>query len=128
MTPQALLRTLADGGVTLYLDGDRLRYRAAPGAYADDLRRAVAEHRSELMALLRTWDQPRADAALAAALARCDRAREDARTDGKPRAADAYADAVRALAVRRDQYLFGVVPDLEWAFTRWRESQNKLHK
>jgi hypothetical protein len=123
MTDSALLQMLAEHGVTLFLNGDRLRFRAAAGAYTEDLRKAVAERHTELVALLAGWDQAKADAALAAALARCDRAmKEDARTDGQRRAVDTYRAAVRRLFERRDPYLFTVLLDLERAFAGWRNT------
>ena len=126
MSATELLQALAAAGVTLFVEGDRLRYRAAPGTYSEDLRHAVAKHRAELLALLRpAWDQAKADPHLALALARCDRAsKEDARTDGQRRAVDAYRSAVRRLADRHDLYhtLFTVHPDLERAFARSRNT------
>src|SRR5262249_5324745 len=103
----------------LFLDGNRLRYRALPGAYTADLRQAVADRRPELVALLVGWDQTQAEIALAAALGRCDRAAKEARTDGQRRAVDAYRAAVTGLAERLDPYLFAVLPDLEKVFARW---------
>jgi hypothetical protein len=53
MTGPALLAALRSRGVVLYRDGDRLRYRALPGAYTATDRTAVAAHRDELLRLLR---------------------------------------------------------------------------
>jgi hypothetical protein len=121
MNATALLQTLSGRGVTLFLDGDRLRYRTATtGAYTEELRALVAQHRAKLVEAMRIWEQ-----ALAAALARCDRAaQEDAQTDSKRRAVDAYRSAVRRLAERHDPYLFTVLPDLERAFARWHTLEN----
>ena len=83
----------------------------------------MAERRLELSVLLAGWDQEKADALLAAALERCDRAAKKARTDGQRRAVDAYRAAVRRLAERRDPSLFAVLPDLEAAFARWSQSK-----
>lgn len=54
MSARRLVDELAAAGVYLYVDGDRLRYRARPGGYSDELRRRVDEHRAELIALLAT--------------------------------------------------------------------------
>jgi hypothetical protein len=40
-----VLRTLADRAVELYLDGDRLRFRAPTGALTSELRDEIAAHR-----------------------------------------------------------------------------------
>jgi hypothetical protein len=50
---KALLCRLAERNVELYLEGDRLRFRAPAGALTDDLRAGVAEHRNEIISLLR---------------------------------------------------------------------------
>jgi len=52
MTAAELLQTLDSKGVELLIREDCLRYRAAPGAYTEELRALVAEHRGELLALL----------------------------------------------------------------------------
>ncbi len=39
-------------GVTLYLDGDQLRFRGPRGALTPELRQAVAQHRAEVVRLL----------------------------------------------------------------------------
>jgi hypothetical protein len=62
------------------------------------------------------WDNAKADAALAIALERCDRAARDAGSSVRRRVVDAYRAAVTRLAERRDPYLFAVLPDLETAF------------
>ena len=49
MTAAQLLDSLHNRGVTLFVEGNRLRYRAVPGAYAQELRQAVAEQRAELI-------------------------------------------------------------------------------
>ena len=52
MSAQQLLNELAAAGVYLYVDGDRLRYRARSGEYSEEMRGRVAEHRGALIALL----------------------------------------------------------------------------
>jgi hypothetical protein len=52
MTVEGLLQELRRLGVQLYADGNRLRFRAPPGAYTPELRRLVGEHRQALLALL----------------------------------------------------------------------------
>jgi hypothetical protein len=74
MSAAALLQSLRRRGVELRLDGDRLRYRAPPGAYTDADRAAVATQRAALIAFLSGWDQAAADAALAGARQRLDAA------------------------------------------------------
>jgi hypothetical protein len=44
-----LLRTLADRAVELYLDGDRLRFRAPAGALTPELREEIAAHRPTII-------------------------------------------------------------------------------
>ncbi len=70
MIAQALLHQLAERNVELYLDGDRLRFRVPAGALTDDLRLAVAEHRTEIIVLLRPRD---AVAPVRTACVTCDR-------------------------------------------------------
>src|SRR5690349_1162465 len=73
MTAAALLTALRGRRVEVYVADSRLRYRGPSGALDDDLRRAAAEHQSELLALL-TWDAAAADAELRQALAVIDAA------------------------------------------------------
>jgi tubulysin polyketide synthase-like protein len=47
-----LLSECSAAGVELFMDNGRLRYRAQPGAYTDDLKRQVAACREELIAEL----------------------------------------------------------------------------
>ena len=47
-----LIQDLERAGVTLYLDGERLRYRAAPGLVTDSVKQAVAEFRPDIVAYL----------------------------------------------------------------------------
>src|SRR5918992_3710848 len=47
-----LLSECSAAGVELYLDNGRLRYRARVGVYTEALRRKVAAHKSELIALI----------------------------------------------------------------------------
>jgi len=53
VTSTALLADLRRRGVTLELDDSRLRYRAPAGALTAADRGALAEHRDELLALVR---------------------------------------------------------------------------
>lgn len=48
-TAAAVIERLRAGGVELFIDGGRLRYRAAPGAYTEPLRRLVATHFDEIV-------------------------------------------------------------------------------
>jgi hypothetical protein len=52
MTAAVLLADLIFAGVTLFVEGGKLRFRSPPGAYTPAMRQAVAEKRSELLALL----------------------------------------------------------------------------
>lgn len=45
MSTEDLLRRLADAGVQLYLDGDRLHFRAPPGALSQEWREEIAARR-----------------------------------------------------------------------------------
>jgi hypothetical protein len=50
---EELLRALADRAVELYLDGDRLRFRAPEGALTPELRGDIAAHRLAIIEHLR---------------------------------------------------------------------------
>ena len=65
MTVDQLLRCLADCAVELFLDGDRLRYRAPAGALTPDLRGEISARRSAII------DHLRAAAATDAVGTRC---------------------------------------------------------
>ena len=49
MTIDVLLDQLSNEKVSLYLDGDRLRFRAIKGMLTNDHRAAIAEHRIEII-------------------------------------------------------------------------------
>lgn len=53
MSVDQLLSDVAAAGVTLYLDGDQLRFRARPGALTTDLRTDIARFRGEIVQKLR---------------------------------------------------------------------------
>ncbi|WP_315780237.1 non-ribosomal peptide synthetase [Bradyrhizobium sp. SZCCHNR2011] len=53
MTAASLLATLKSRGIALFLDGDQLRFRAAPGALTAQLRDAIAADRAGIIAHLR---------------------------------------------------------------------------
>lgn len=63
MTPVEVLNELRAAGVVPYFDGGRLRGRAPAGAYSDQLRALVDEHRPDLVAHLQA-QRARVDAAL----------------------------------------------------------------
>ncbi|WP_433257650.1 MupA/Atu3671 family FMN-dependent luciferase-like monooxygenase [Streptosporangium sp. CA-135522] len=67
MKPIDLLSRLRAAGVDLWVDGERLRFSAPPGALTPELRNALGEHRAEVMDLLRRAPGP------AAAIARAER-------------------------------------------------------
>jgi amino acid adenylation domain-containing protein len=52
LTGASLVKDLRKLGIELWADGDRLRYRAPKGTLTEVLRRAIAEHKSEVLALL----------------------------------------------------------------------------
>jgi hypothetical protein len=64
-----LISELGRCGVELYLDGERLRFRAPAGALRTELRTAVAERRAEIIELLR-W--PNGVVAAGTKCVRCD--------------------------------------------------------
>jgi len=78
-----LLRTLADRAVELYLDGDRLRFRAPEGALTPELRDEIAAPRPAIIEHLRTGT----NATTTARCGRCDwrNWRDDPPKDGRIR-------------------------------------------
>jgi amino acid adenylation domain-containing protein len=58
VTLSDLIVHLRAAGVSLWLEGERLRYNAPPGALTPSLRAAIAAQRGEIIALLRTADAP----------------------------------------------------------------------
>lgn len=55
MTPGALLEALEARGIRLCVRGGYLKYEAPAGAYTEQIRALVAEHRAELVAGWRCW-------------------------------------------------------------------------
>ncbi|MCB0165296.1 MAG: amino acid adenylation domain-containing protein [Anaerolineae bacterium] len=53
MITEQLLIELHTRGIKLWLDGDRLRYKAPKGALTPDLRQAIGQHKAELLSFLR---------------------------------------------------------------------------
>lgn len=52
MKPAAIVSSAYARGVLLFVEGDRLRYRCAPGALAPDLRAEIAGARDSIVAYL----------------------------------------------------------------------------
>lgn len=52
MSAASIVAALAHEGVQLYLDGERLKFRAAEGAYKPHMRQLVAEHKPAILAHL----------------------------------------------------------------------------
>lgn len=52
LTPEQILRNLAERGITLTLDGDHLRYQGPAGALDASLRAGIAHQRPAIIALL----------------------------------------------------------------------------
>lgn len=59
MNAEHLLDRLAGRRVALCLVGDRLRYRASPGALTPEVRETIAQHRGVIVERLRTENQGR---------------------------------------------------------------------
>ena len=59
MTAEQLLADLARSEITLFLEDDRLRYRAPEGALTRERRAAIAEHRAQIIERLRGHRVPR---------------------------------------------------------------------
>jgi len=53
LTAAEILKRLSDQGVSLWLDGNRLQYRAPKGTLTEDLRAAIGADRDAIIALLR---------------------------------------------------------------------------
>lgn len=53
MTPAEVLLAVVEAAVVLWVEGDRLRFRAPQGALTDELRLAVARCRGALLVLVR---------------------------------------------------------------------------
>lgn len=60
MTPTAILHACAARGIALRVTGDRLVYRAPLGALTRELRTELTEHKTELLAMLRS-SRPRVE-------------------------------------------------------------------
>jgi hypothetical protein len=84
MSVDVLLSSLADRSVELFLDGDRLRYRAPAGALTMELRGGIAAQRLAIIEHLRVRTAVTADASRCT---KCDRRnwRDDPLQDGRIR-------------------------------------------
>ena len=60
MTINELLTALRQLGIRLLPAGDKLRLEASAGALTPEVMKAVAEHKTELLAWLREWNPDRA--------------------------------------------------------------------
>ena len=61
MTVVELTATLSSRGITLFLDGDALRFRAPKGALTEDLKQRIAEQRAEIVGRLQNQGASRAE-------------------------------------------------------------------
>jgi hypothetical protein len=132
LTAAEVLETASRRGVELFTEGDRLRYRAPPGALTPELREALISRRSELLALLQglgrspppdEWDAGRADAVLAAVNARLDRALSaggEADTPARRNVAEAYRRVVAGYHADRHPLLWEALEATEALLARWR--------
>lgn len=68
MTIESLTTTIASRGVSLYLEGEALRFRAPKGALTAELKQQIVEHRGEIIAQMR----PPAAAKCRKSAIRCD--------------------------------------------------------
>lgn len=74
MTARTMIRELADAGIALAANGDRLHYEARAGTVTPDVRATLTAHKAELLAELRRIAQTVPTAALREAAPRivCD--------------------------------------------------------
>jgi hypothetical protein len=126
MTAAALLAALRVRGVEVYVADGRLRYRAPAGVLDNDLRRAAADHRAELLALLGApsspaWDDAAAGAELRQALAVLDAALPTAWLSTAQRnLLGIFRRQVGDYHARRDPQLFGAPAWIEAHVGHWR--------
>jgi hypothetical protein len=132
MTAHALLDALRARGIELYVADGRLRYRCPAGALDAPLRRAAAEHRAQILALLGSpplgpsaWDEEAAKAELCQALAVIDRAL--LATWLRP----AHCNLLSIFRIqgsgyhaRHDPHLFGFLAWVEAHVGRWKAEHN----
>jgi len=119
MTAGDLIYQLGCRGVTLFVGGGRLRFRAPAGAYTAALRAAVAERRAELLALL-AWDEAAVARELQAALRAID-ATEAATwpTPAQRNVLSVMRSQVQAYHARRDTLLSGAAGWVQAHVARW---------
>src|SRR5689334_23133796 len=62
MTPKELLAHLRSLNITLWIEEDRLRFKAPKGSLPPELRTQLVEHKAEIMAFLREAEQAKVTA------------------------------------------------------------------
>jgi hypothetical protein len=129
MSALELLQELPGLGVQLTADGDRLRVRARRGAVPEGLLARLAQHKAELLALVRRrltepdgWDQARADRTLAEALGLIDQAvRHRTRRPARRNVLAVYRELAVHYHARADPLLWEVPEALARLLGRWSE-------
>ena len=126
MTVPDLLAACRAASVELFLDGNRLRYRAPAGALTTELREGLQARKQELTALLAAPPGPDSGSA-AAFVAECERIIAAGLTDLTPpqqNVAEVYLGLARQYAGRRDELLWTMPDFLRGELARWQRRRS----